>query len=183
MSTDQVSVFFALLAFLALGVGVGALVLVAAGKAEKLRSVADVLLPLAFVVALTATLGSLYYSGIANFRPCRLCWWQRIMMYPMVPILGIATFRRDVMGAWYALPLALGGLGYGLYHTRLRQWPDDSGSCDIDAPCSAIWVDTWGFVSIPFMATCGFIAITGLLVARLKLSRADAPVAEELVTA
>ena len=183
MSTDQVSVFFALLAFLALGGGVGALVLVAAGKAEKLRSVADVLLPLAFVVALTATLGSLYYSGIANFRPCRLCWWQRIMMYPMVPILGIATFRRDVMGAWYALPLALGGLGYGLYHTRLRQWPDDSGSCDIDAPCSAIWVDTWGFVSIPFMATCGFIAITGLLVARLKLSRADAPVAEELVTA
>ncbi|MCL4110550.1 UNVERIFIED_CONTAM: hypothetical protein GTU68_035524 [Idotea baltica] len=171
MGTDQVSVFFALLAFLALGVGLGALAVVAFGKAEKLRPVADVLLPLAFVVALTATLGSLYYSNVANFRPCRLCWWQRIMMYPMVPVLGIATFRKDVMGAWYALPLALGGLGYGLYHTQLRWWPDDSGSCDIDAPCSAIWVDTWGFVSIPFMATCGFIAITGLLVARLKLAR------------
>ena len=171
MDTDQVSVFLALLAFMALGVGVLALVIVAAGKAEKLRPVADVLLPLALVVALTSTLGSLYYSGVANFRPCRLCWWQRIMMYPMVPVLGIATFRKDVTGAWYALPLAVGGLGYGVYHTRLRWWPDGSGSCDVDAPCSAVWVDTWGFVSIPFMATCGFIAIIGLLSERLMLNR------------
>ena len=93
------------------------------------------------------------------------------MMYPMVPVLGIATFRKDVTGAWYALPLAVGGLGYGVYHTRLRWWPDGSGSCDVDAPCSAVWVDTWGFVSIPFMATCGFIAIIGLLSARLMLNR------------
>jgi disulfide bond formation protein DsbB len=174
MGTDQVSVFFALLAFMALAVGVAVFVIVAFGKAEKLRPVADVLLPLAFMVALTSTLGSLYYSGIANFRPCRFCWWQRIMMYPMVPVLGIATFRKDVMGAWYAVPLALGGLGFGAYHTQLRWWPDDSGSCDIDAPCSAVWVDTWGFVSIPFMATCGFVAISGLLTARLMLNRAAA---------
>lgn len=174
MGTDQVSVFLALLAFMALAVGVAALVVVAVGKAEKLRPIADVLLPLAFVVALTSTLGSLYYSGIANFRPCRLCWWQRIMMYPLVPVLGIAAFRKDVMGAWYALPMALGGLGYGVYHTQLRWWPGDSDSCDIDAPCSAIWVDTWGFVSIPFMATCSFIAITGLLAARLILNRTAA---------
>jgi len=172
MGTDQFSVLFALLAFMALAVGVVSLAIVTFGKAEKLRPIADVVLPLAFVIALTSTLGSLYYSGIANYRPCRLCWWQRIMMYPMVPVLGIATFRKDVMGAWYALPLALGGVGYGLYHTQLRWWPaGDGGSCDVDAPCSAVWVNTWGFVSIPFMATCGFIAITGLLAVRLKLNR------------
>lgn len=174
MDTDQVSVFFALLAFGALAVGVIALVLLVTRQAERVRPFADVVLPLAFVIALTATLGSLYYSGVAHFRPCRLCWWQRIMMYPMVPILGIATFRKDVQGAWYALPLALGGLGFGLYHTQLRWWPDEGGSCDIDAPCSAIWVNTWGFVSIPFMATCGFIAITGLLGLRLVLNRRPA---------
>lgn len=177
MDTDQVSVFFALLAFGALAVGVVALLALAFRRTERLRPIVDILLPLAFVIALVATLGSLYYSNVANFRPCRLCWWQRIMMYPMVPVLGIATFRRDVMGALYALPLALGGLGYGLYHTQLRWWPDDSGSCDIDAPCSAIWVNTWGFVSIPFMATCGFIAITGLLGVRLMLNRNSSPAA------
>jgi len=171
MDTDQVSIFFALLAFMALGVGVAAVVAVFFGKTEKLRPIAPVILPLAFVVALTATLGSLYYSNVANFRPCRLCWWQRIMMYPLVPVLGIATFRKDVTGALYALPLALGGLGYGLYHSQLRWFPGDSTSCDIDAPCAAVWVNTFGFVSIPFMATCGFVAITGLLLAQLKLTR------------
>lgn len=174
MDTDQVSVFLALLAFMALAIGVVALLIVVFGQVEKLRPVADIVLPLAFVIALTSTLGSLYYSGIAHFRPCRLCWWQRIMMYPMVPVLGIATFRKEIQGAWYALPLALGGLGYGIYHTQLRWWPGDSTSCDIDAPCSAVWVNTWGFISIPFMATCGFIAITGLLVARLMLNRNSA---------
>jgi len=175
MDTDQVSIFFALLAFMALALGIGALGVVVLGKAEKLRGLADFVLPLAFVVALASTLGSLYYSGIANFRPCRLCWWQRIMMYPMVPVLGIATFRRESIGALYALPLALGGLGYGLYHSQLRWFPGDSTSCDIDAPCAAVWVDTFGFVSIPFMATCGFVAITGLLAIQLKLGR-PAPV-------
>lgn len=170
MNTDQVSIFFALLSFLALGVAAGVFALLVSGQRNRLKPVSDVLLPLAFVIALTATLGSLYYSGIANFRPCRLCWWQRIMMYPMVPVLGIATFRRDIAGAWYALPLALGGLGFGVYHSWLRWFPPESETCDLDAPCAAVWVDTWGFVSIPFMATCGFIAITALLIARIRLS-------------
>ena len=174
MATDQVSVFLALLAFMALAIGVVALLMVVFGQVERLRPVADIVLPLAFVIALTSTLGSLYYSGIAHFRPCRLCWWQRIMMYPMVPVLGIAAFRKEIQGAWYALPLALGGFGYAMYHNRIRWWPGDSTSCDIDAPCSAIWVNTWGFVSIPFMASCGFLAIIGLLVARLMLNRNSA---------
>ena len=71
MGTDQFSVLFALLAFMALAVGVVSLAIVTFGKAEKLRPIADVVLPLAFVIALTSTLGSLYYSGIANYRPCR----------------------------------------------------------------------------------------------------------------
>lgn len=183
MDTDQVSIFFALLAFMSLGLGVALLATVAAGRAERLRSAADVLLPLAFVIALTATLGSLYYSGVANFRPCRLCWWQRIFMYPMVPVLGIAALRREISGALYALPLALGGLAYGAYHTQLRWWPGDSESCDIDAPCAAVWVDTFGFVSIPFMATCGFIGILGLLAGRLMLNRNDAKASTVATTA
>lgn len=173
MSTDQVSLFFALLAFLAVAVGVVVAAAVLTRNVERLRPLHDVILPLAFVIALVSTLGSLYYSGVANFRPCRLCWWQRIMMYPMVPVLGMAAFRKELAGARYALPLALGGLGYGIYHSQLRWFPGDSTSCDIDAPCAAVWVDTFGFVSIPFMATCGFFAIGALLSARLLLARRD----------
>lgn len=168
MDTEQVSLLLALLSFLALGVAALTLGLVIVGRAERLRPVADVLLPLAFVIALTATLGSLYYSGVAHFRPCRLCWWQRIAMYPLVPVLGIATFRRDRAGALYALPLVLLGIGYSIYHTQLRWWPRGA-SCEVDAACTSVWVNTFGFVSIPFMAGCGFLAILGLLLARLKL--------------
>lgn len=169
MSTEQVSLFFALLSFMAIGLGLVALLMVVTGRAERLRPVADVVLPLAFVIALVCTLGSLYYSNAANFRPCRLCWWQRIMMYPLVPILGIATFRRDVTGAIYGLPLAIGGLAWAGYHTQLRWWPEQGSSCEADAACTSVWVNTWGFVSIPFMAAAGFFAIIGLLVVRLRL--------------
>lgn len=169
MTTEQASLLFALLSFMAIAVGVGALGLVLTGRAERLRAVSDVLLPLAFVIALTCTLGSLYYSNVPNFRPCRLCWWQRIMMYPLVPILGIATLRREITGAIYALPLAIGGLAWAGYHTQLRWWPEQGSSCEIDAACTSVWVNTFGFVSIPFMAAAGFLAIIGLLLVRLKL--------------
>jgi len=131
-----------------------------------------VLLPLAFAVALVATVGSMYYSGIVHFRPCRLCWWQRIFMYPLVPILAIAAVRRDRLGALYAAVLALGGLGYSAYHAQLRWFPEQGSSCEAEAACTSVWVNTFGFVSIPFMAFCGFLAVLGLTVGHLRLSGA-----------
>src|SRR5258708_5189085 len=50
-----------------------------------------------FLVALAATLGSLFYSGIANFQPCLLCWWQRIFLYPQVILLFVAFLKKDHM--------------------------------------------------------------------------------------
>lgn len=171
MSVDQVSLFLALLSFLALALGVGLLTLAGANRSSLLRPIADLLLPLAFVVAAVSTLGSLYYSGIVHFRPCRLCWWQRIFMYPLVPLLGIAAFRKDAAAALYGLPLAIGGIGYAAYHTQLRWFPEQGSSCEAEAACTSVWVNTFGFVSIPFMAFCGFVAIAGLLTNELRLGR------------
>jgi len=171
MSADQVSLLLGLLSFMAATIGVITLTLLATNMSEKLRPIIDVLLPLAFVIALVATVGSLYYSGIAHFRPCRLCWWQRIFMYPLTPILAIAALRRDRMGALYGIPLAVGGLGYAVYHTQLRWFPEQGSSCEAEAACTSVWVNTFGFVSIPFMAACGFLAILGLLATHLRLTR------------
>ena len=52
-------------------------------------------LQFALFVAMSATLGSLFFSEIAKFTPCKLCWFQRIFMYPQVLILGIALFYKD----------------------------------------------------------------------------------------
>lgn len=163
LSIDQVSLLLTLLSFLAATIGVVTLALLVTGNSHKLSAFGGVILPLAFAIALISTLGSLYYSGIAHFRPCRLCWWQRIFMYPLVPFLGIAAFKKERDAAWYAAPLLVGGLGYSAYHTQLRWFPEQGSSCEAEAACTSVWVNTFGFASIPFMAFCGFLAIAGLV--------------------
>jgi hypothetical protein len=57
----------------------------------------------AWAVALVSMLGSLYFSEVTNFVPCKLCWLQRIAMYPLVLILLVAALRGDVRaGVQYA---------------------------------------------------------------------------------
>ena len=119
---------------------------------------------LVWIVALVATVGSLIYSEIIHFPPCRLCWFQRIAMYPMAIVLLVGAIRREFQAKYYALPMALIGLGISVYHYILQRVPNlESGACDPDNPCSAIFVDIFGFISIPFMAGAGFIVISVIL--------------------
>jgi len=134
------------------------------------NGVGQVALPLAFGVALACTVGSLYLSDIAKFPPCKLCWYQRIAMYPQVLLLGIAALRRDLLIKWYAVPLALIGLGISIYHYLVERFPDTvSFSCTSDVPCSTVWVWKFHFLSIPAMAGIGFALISVLaLLARTE---------------
>ena len=172
MSTDQVSLFLALLALLAelaTVVLVAALVFRAARRgpgwvAGLLDGVRPVALGVAAVVAIVSMLGSLYYSEVANFPPCRLCWFQRIGMYPLAVILPLAAWRRDRAVRWYALPLAVGGGLVSVYHLLIERYPSlESGSCDPTNPCSIIWVERFGYLTIPTMALSGFALIAVLL--------------------
>jgi disulfide bond formation protein DsbB len=172
VSTDQVSLFLALLAVIAeiTAVVVAAAAIVhrfrpgASGPGAVLDAVRPVALPLAAAVAVVSTLGSLYFSEVADFPPCRLCWFQRIAMYPLALILPIAAWRRDPAIRTYAVPLAvLGGL-VSIYHMVIERYPSlESGSCDPANPCSIVWVERLGYLTIPTMALSGFVAIVALL--------------------
>ena len=119
---------------------------------------------LAFLVALTATSGSLYFSEIAHFTPCALCWYQRIAMYPMVVILGMAALRGDAGVSRYAVPLAAIGALISAWHIGVERVPGlPSGACSLDVPCSLIYVQVVGFVTIPTMALAAFLSIVTLL--------------------
>jgi disulfide bond formation protein DsbB len=173
MTTDQVSLFLALLAVLA---EIGSLVIVvtliahaarpaAAWPRDVLSWVSPLALVLAAVVAAVAMLGSLYFSEVAHFPPCRLCWYQRICMYPLVPILAIAAARRDRGVRWYALPLAVIGAAISTWHILVERFPSlESGACDPANPCTIIWVEKLGYLTIPTMALSGFVVIGLLLV-------------------
>ncbi|HEY5155790.1 MAG TPA: disulfide bond formation protein B, partial [Acidimicrobiales bacterium] len=133
MSTAAFSVFFALLALLCLAGTVVVAVLavacrsrpdsLAAGLFADLRPLA---LWLAWVVALVTTLGSLYFSDIAGFTPCKLCWYQRIAMYPLAVLLLVAAIRRDRAVWVYVVPQATIGALIAVYHTQLQAFPDQS---------------------------------------------------------
>jgi len=169
-----VSVFLALLAITAQATVLVAVVLVVASRrwegAARLRDLlADELAPsalwLAFAVAAVATLGSLYYSEVAHFVPCRLCWYQRIAMYPLVPMLGLAAARGDLSVRRHAQVLVAVGVPISSLHVLIERFPNlESSTCDPANPCSLIWVDTFGYLTIPTMALAAFALIGTLLV-------------------
>jgi disulfide bond formation protein DsbB len=160
------NLFFALLALVAL-VGAALVVVplvVRDGPLRRARTDIGAAAPwLAALVATTCMAGSLYYSEVAHFTPCRLCWYQRICMYPLALILTIAAVRRDRGIRAYAVPLALIGAAISLYHFQLQLFPEQTTICSAEIPCTTKEVEELGFVTIPFMAFCGFAAITALL--------------------
>ncbi len=173
-STETASIFFALLSLLCVVATLGVVVLVLVRRARPDSATADFVddlgrmaLWLAWLVATVTTLGSLYFSEIADFVPCELCWFQRICMYPLVLILGVATWRRD-RGVWvYVLPQAVVGAGIAIYHTQLQAFPEQATFCTTETPCTTRVVWEFGFVSLPFMALTAFaFVITMVLLAR-----------------
>jgi disulfide bond formation protein DsbB len=174
MTVDEVSLFLALLALCAEVTVVATIVLavlarasrrvapVATDAAELLGSIA---LPLAFLVGAVSTAGSLYFSEVAHFIPCKLCWYQRICMYPQVVLLGIAAWRRDYNIRIYAGVLAAIGMVVSSYHVLVEHYPNlESRVCDPTNPCTLIWVKRLGYITIPTMALSGFALIITLLV-------------------
>ena len=94
-------------------------------------------------------------------------------MYPMAIILLVGAIRREAVVKFYALPLAVVGLGISVWHYLIQTFPtlSSGASCDPDVPCSAKYVDVFGFISIPFMAGAGFTLITVLLLLYVKASK------------
>jgi disulfide bond formation protein DsbB len=115
-----------------------------------------------WVTAIVATLGSLYFSEVLHFIPCTLCWYQRILMYPLTIILGIAVYRGDMWIYKYVLPLSIIGMAISGYHTTLQKVPylQQFEMCTSGVPCSMDYLNLLGFITIPLLAFTAFLIIT-----------------------
>lgn len=119
-------------------------------------------LALAFIVAFVATAGSLFYSEIIGFEPCKLCWLQRIFMYPQVILLGLALWKRDRGIAIYSIALSIIGVIIAAYHYLLQLGFAPSLPCSAvgySVSCSQKFVLQFGYITIPMMALTAFIMI------------------------
>ncbi len=127
----------------------------------------------AWGVALVATLGALFIGEVMGMTPCLLCWYQRIFMFPLALVLGMAAFAEDRRGAVYALPLSLGGAAVAGYHSALiAGWvPTWWVPCGAGPSCSEQSLEILGGIQIPWLSLAAFAAIAILLLVYLKKTR------------
>ncbi len=121
----------------------------------------DILPYVAWVIALVATVGSLFFSEVMGLPPCVLCWYQRIAMYPLVLIIGSGIVMRDPRMRGYALPLCLAGLAVSVYHNLLYYGiiPESITPCVQGISCTSRQIEWLGFITIPLMALVAFVGV------------------------
>jgi len=118
-----------------------------------------------WIIATIATLGSLFFSEVMGLKPCLLCWYQRIFMYPLVVILIVGMYPLDKNIVRYALPLAIIGWLFAVYHYLLYSGyiPESLQPCDKEASCADINLELFGFITIPMLSILSYSAIVALL--------------------
>lgn len=123
-----------------------------------------------WVIALIATAGSLYFSQIRGYAPCTLCWVQRIFMYPLVIIVGIALVQKNVRIAATTLAMSIIGGSISLYHYGLQKldFLSEAAPACGQVPCNGQYINYLGFITIPFLALIAFILIAGMSLYLLK---------------
>lgn len=120
---------------------------------------------LAWAIALTGTLGSLFFSLVMELPPCDLCWYQRIALYPLVVIIAVGIGLGDTRWKWYAMPLVAAGLVLSVYHNLLYYGiiPEDIVPCTEGIPCTARQMELLGFITIPLMGLAAFVSLMAIL--------------------
>jgi len=127
----------------------------------------------AFIVAAIATGGSLFFSQVAHFQPCELCWFQRICMYPLSILLLILAWHGDNRTARYLLPLPIVGAGVSFYHMLIGYGAiSEPVACQQSAAggCAINWLAlpsvhaSFGYLQIETLALTAFLLLIGFLV-------------------
>ncbi len=114
-----------------------------------------------WITAMVATLGSLFFSEAMHFPPCVMCWYQRICMYPLTFILGVALFSTDRSVVKYAMPLILSGLFFAIYHNLLYYGilPEAAQPCSQGVSCTSDYINWFGFITIQLLSLVAFVLV------------------------
>ena len=139
----------------------------------KIKIKPKTFLYIAWIQAILALAGSLYFSEIAHFPPCILCWYQRIFMYPLALLIPVGIIKKDKNLPYYVLPLVtIGGL-ISIYH-NLLYWniiPESYSPCAAGISCTTKFIEWGGFITIPFLSLVAFLVIAIMMKLYLKSTK------------
>ncbi len=116
----------------------------------------------AWLVAMIATFCSLYASQIMNYEPCVFCWYQRMMMFPLVIILGIATYKKDRKIIIYVIAFPVIGAFIALIQTLFSYFNFSSSICGSD--CTDEKIKLFGLIDYSIASFFSFLSIGFLLI-------------------
>jgi len=113
------------------------------------------------VIALVGLVTSLFFGEMLHYEPCRLCWYQRICLFPLALLLGIGAYRDDERIIPYAIPLCILGAALAFYQVLGIFFPQTSTTalCGYNAHCSEGVPSLWGFLSFPLLSLLAFLAM------------------------
>ncbi|CAN5340022.1 disulfide oxidoreductase [soil metagenome] len=142
-------------------------------KHDFLKKNSKYFLYVAWIQSIVAMAGSLYFSEILKFPPCILCWYQRILMYPLVLILAVGIIKKDKKIYSYVLPLSIIGAVIAFYHNLLyfNIIPESAAPCVAGVSCTTKFIEFLGFITIPFLSLCGFLLIIVCMLIYRKLNK------------
>lgn len=128
---------------------------------------------IAWVQSLVAMSGSLFFSEVMKLPPCILCWYQRILMYPLTVIIAVGILRRDKGIHQYVLPLSITGLAIAIYHNLLYYGiiPESIQPCRLGISCTTRQIEWLGFITIPLMSLTAFAVITACMLIFRKMNK------------
>lgn len=119
------------------------------------------LLYIAWMQSVVAMIGSLFFSEVMKLVPCTLCWYQRILMYPLVIIIFVGMIRKDKSIQYYVLPFSILGSLVALYHNLLyyKVLPQSVQTCALGVSCTTKYIEWFGFITIPLLSLAAFMVI------------------------
>jgi len=127
-----------------------------------------------FIISFGAMVGSLIFSEMLNFEPCILCWYQRILIYPIALLSGLALVMKDKKIIPYILFLSILGFPLAVYQYLGQINSDISLPCDIlgsGTSCTTTFFKEFGYITIPFMAVTTFALIIIICLISMKYNK------------
>lgn len=130
-----------------------------------MKNKSQILILMCWIVALASALGSLFFSEVMRFSPCVLCWYQRIAMYPLVLIFLVGGFQTARSTFAFSLPLVVSGWVIAFYHNLLHYKivPESASPCLEGVSCSTVYINWFGFLTIPMLSLIAFTTLIVLL--------------------
>ncbi len=128
------------------------------------------LLLVQFVISLAAIFGSLFFSEIMKFPPCNLCWYQRIFIYPIALIILMGLYLGSKDTNKFVTPFVILGLIFSAYHNLVYyKIVQIIVPCTESSPCTVQQLNYLGFITIPLLSLCAFVALSILNIMTIKI--------------